>query len=326
MRWPRRQVEMLMAFSLLVGCFGETGSKPPVETRAFHFEYTATISGLPADAGSIRIWVPVPSSDENQTISNLKVEAPVPVGEIRADRFGNRMAFVEIQRPEVDSLVVAISFDVERRESRVLTDKFDDVLRSRFLAKDRLVALDGEVASRASEAAGGMKTRAEVARGLYDRVLGDVDYDKTGTGWGRGDTSYVCDAGKGNCTDFHALFIGMARSRGIPAFFEIGFPLPPDTEEGTVGGYHCWAWYEDDVGTWRPVDASEADKDPPHEDYFFGTLCCNRVAFTRGRDLTLNPPQDGEPLNFFIYPYVEVDGKPEVAKVEKRFAFTDREG
>jgi transglutaminase-like putative cysteine protease len=42
-------------------------------------------------------------------------------------------------------------------------------------------------------------------------------YDKTGTGWGRGDVLYACDAKKGNCTDFHSLFIAMARSQGIPA-------------------------------------------------------------------------------------------------------------
>ena len=29
-----------------------------------------------------------------------------------------------------------------------------------------------------------------------------------------------------------------------------------------------------------------------------------------GRDLVLNPRQSGEPVNFLIYPYVEVDGRP----------------
>ena len=35
----------------------------------------------------------------------------------------------------------------------------------------------------------------------------------------------------------------------------------------------------------------------------------NRVQFSMGRDLVLNPPQSGEPLNYFVYPYVEVAGK-----------------
>jgi hypothetical protein len=54
-----------------------------------------------------------------------------------------------------------------------------------------------------------------------------------------------------------------------------------------------------------PVDASEAAKDPSRREYFFGAHDENRVEFSRGRDLVLNPPQAGEPLNYFVYPYAE---------------------
>ena len=33
------------------------------------------------------------------------------------------------------------------------------------------------------------------------------------------------------------------------------------------------------------------------------------MQLTTGRDLRLQPPQQGDPLNFFVYPYVEIDGK-----------------
>lgn len=325
---PRVLTVLLLsgAFFSVAGCARDPESRGQPETRSFHFEYTALISGIPSDAGSVRVWVPVPSSDENQTVSDLEVDAPVPVGEILEDDYGNRMASFEIRNPEQEAFPVKVSFDVLRREAGTLEAAVDDAMHRRFLSPDRLVSVDGVVASRAGEVAEGHDTREEIARAIYERVLSDVDYDKSGSGWGRGDTAYVCEVGRGNCTDFHSLFIGMARSRGIPAFFEIGFPLPADVREGKVGGYHCWAWYEDDAGVWRPVDASEADKDPARRDYFFGTLCCNRVAFTRGRDLVLNPPQNGEPLNYFIYPYVEVDGNGSVATVEKQFSFQNTEG
>ena len=29
-----------------------------------------------------------------------------------------------------------------------------------------------------------------------------------------------------------------------------------------------------------------------------------------GRDLVFNPPQAGAPINYFLYPYAEADGKP----------------
>ena len=75
---------------------------------------------------------------------------------------------------------------------------------------------------------------------------------------------------------------------------------------------------------WVPVDSSEASKNPSKRDYFFGHHDENRLEFSRGRHLTLTPAQQGPPLNFFVYPYAEVDGKPHEA-IDRKFTFTDRE-
>jgi hypothetical protein len=73
------------------------------------------------------------------------------------------------------------------------------------------------------------------------------------------------------------------------------------------------------------VDISEANKNPKRKDYYFGNLTEDRVTFTTGRDLELSPKQDGEPLNFFIYPYVEVGGKPyPQEKIVRKFTYTDK--
>jgi hypothetical protein len=40
-----------------------------------------------------------------------------------------------------------------------------------------------------------------------------------------------------------------------------------------------------------------------------------------GRDIRQDPPQQGEPLNYFIYPYAEVDGKP--LPLDSKFWFQD---
>ena len=71
-----------------------------------------------------------------------------------------------------------------------------------------------------------------------------------------------------------------------------------------------------------PVDASEAAKDPSRREYFFGAHDENRVEFSRGRDLVLNPPQAGEPLNYFVYPYAEADGKV-LNSVERTVTYRD---
>jgi transglutaminase-like putative cysteine protease len=125
---------------------------------------------------------------------------------------------------------------------------------------------------------------------------------------GRGDAIYACNVKEGNCPDFHSLFIALARSRDIPARFTIGFPLgTPNASK--IPGYHCWAEFYAG-GLWVPVDASEAWQPPQLRQYYFGHLDADRVAFTMGRDLVLKPRQSGEPVNFLIYPYVEVDGNP----------------
>jgi transglutaminase-like putative cysteine protease len=149
-----------------------------------------------------------------------------------------------------------------------------------------------------------------------------MSYDKSGKGWGRGDAIYACDVRRGNCTDFHSLFIALARARGIPARFTIGFPIGK-ARSGEVPGYHCWAEFYAG-GEWVPIDASEAWKNPARHEYYFGHLDAARVAFTMGRDLALTPRQQGEPLNYLIYPYVEVDGKPlPKESIKSHFEYAD---
>ena len=147
----------------------------------------------------------------------------------------------------------------------------------------------------------------EKARAIYEHIIATVKYDKSGKGWGRGDIYYACDARRGNCSDFHAIFIGYARALGIPAKFSIGLPLPRERGAGDIAGYHCWAEFFAPGMGWVPVDASEAAKDPARRNYFFGALDENRVEFNKCRDLLLTPRQAGDPLNFFIDPYVEQD-------------------
>ena len=54
---------------------------------------------------------------------------------------------------------------------------------------------------------------------------------------------------------------------------------------------------------------SEADKHPEMKRYYFGRLTPDRVAFSTGRDIQLVPKSKSGPLNYFVYPHVEVDGK-----------------
>jgi transglutaminase-like putative cysteine protease len=162
-------------------------------------------------------------------------------------------------------------------------------------------------------------------RAFYDYTFSTMKYDKTGTGWGRGDTLWACDAKHGNCTDFHSVFISMARSQKIPARFEMGLSLPENQNSGQIAGYHCWAEFYTRERGWFPVDISEAWKHQEKKEYFFGAHDVNRVQFSVGRDIQLSPVQHGERVNYMIFPYVELGGDP-YPNVANAISFSDIAG
>ncbi|HEX8131450.1 MAG TPA: transglutaminase domain-containing protein [Pyrinomonadaceae bacterium] len=312
------------------------GSFVAPRERKFEFEYRATVREVPAGARRLELWIPVPHDTPFQRITGLSIDSEHPY-RLHTAQYGNRILHLSLKNPPPSGLSVTMRFNAARSEhiqgrlrqaeaaaaTTVVAEERDPNM-ARWLAPDRLVPIDGKVRQWAQEVvdAAGAKTDLERARAIYNHVVATVKYDKSGQGWGRGDIYYACDARRGNCTDFHAIFIGYCRALGIPARFAIGFPLPADRGAGQVSGYHCWAeFYAAGIG-WVPVDASEAAKDPARREYFFGAHDENRVEFTTGRDLVLNPKQRGMPLNYFIYPYAEADGQP-LNNVERGFAYRD---
>jgi transglutaminase-like putative cysteine protease len=298
-----------------------TASDVAVASRSFVLTYGATVRDVPAGAKNLDLWLPVPATDRNQTIRRLTIDAPGRVTIGREDRFGNQCLHVRAESPQ-GPIAVTMTVEATRRENAGSAEPLGDAERTIDLEAEPLVPLDGPVRALAEEATKGLRNDAEKARAIYDKVVGLMRYDKSGTGWGRGDALFACDAKRGNCTDFHALVIGMARSVGLPARFAIGLPLPLERGSGEIQGYHCWAEVHVAGQGWVPLDASEAAKNPTKRVYFFGHHDENRLEFSRGRQLRLSPAQRGGPLNFFIYPYAEVDGLPHEA-IDRTLRFRD---
>ena len=304
-------------------------------SRTFVLTSTATVPVPPAGTKTLDVWLPVPHTDASQDVAQLKIDSPVPY-KMEQGAFGNQMLHLRLATLPTTPLVLKLTAQITRREHlnlrangpapaatiKAKKEKADPNL-ARWLAPDRLVPLDLKIKDQAQEvvAQAGAKTPLEKARAIYAHVVSTVTYDKTGQGWGRGDIYYACDARRGNCTDFHAIVIGYCRALGIPARFSIGLSLPPQRGHGEIKGYHCWAEFFTPETGWVPVDASEAAKDPSRRAYFFGAHDENRVEFTRGRDLDLTPKQAGPPLNYFVYPYAEADGKP--LDVARTYEFVD---
>jgi len=297
--------------------------------RTVEITYNFTVNDIPQRAQDIRIWVPQPPSNEHQKLIDMNVAGSRSYRLVEESRFGNRFLLFDlndINSANSSGIDFSIRFCVTRyailplseRPALAATAQDEPKL---YLASNRLIPIDGKIAEEAKQVAGHAQDPLRQARLLYDHIVDTVRYDKTGSGWGRGDAVYACDVRRGNCTDFHSLFIGQARALGIPARFIMGLPLPEDKTEGIITGYHCWGEFYLQEKGWCPIDASEANKFPQKKEQFFCGLDENRVAFTAGRDIKL-PGSNAEPLNYVIYPYVEIDGQPH-DKVRTSFSFKD---
>lgn len=279
----------------------------------FEFRYRAF---LPNIKGPARMWLPLPVSDRFQKVTLKSIDAPVGHRVLTEEQHGNKVLFFELG-PEAGGKTVDIRYHVERVEKAAYAGDPEEA--KKHLVPERLVPITDEFRRTAAEVTKDKPTDIMKARALYDHVIDHLRYAKFGKGWGKGDAQFACDARKGNCTDYHAYFIALARAVNIPARFAIGAGIPSSRDNGGVNGYHCWVEFYAD-GKWWPVDISEADKYSALSTYYFGHHPANRVEFTRGRDLVVTPGPASGPINFLAYPVLEVNGKPVKAPI--KFTFT----
>jgi transglutaminase-like putative cysteine protease len=296
------------------------------ESRIVQFSYEILPQEFPPGE-TVDIYIPLPAKSAEQHVLVENLQSSVPGSTHQEPTFGNN--YLHLHRTAQSNVPISATLNwVVIREA--VTSHGDDVLseehRAQYLAANSLVPVDHEILQPILAEVHQMRvdeSPAATARAIYDWVVDNVEYKKIGTGWGNGDTFWACNERYGNCTDFHALFISLARSEGIPARFEIGFPIPRDRSKGDIGGYHCWVQVYLPGEGWIPIDASEASKHPEQRELLYGGQPADRIHFTTGRDIVLPGEYSGQPLNYFIYPHIEVGGKPWQGKLQTRFHFKE---
>lgn len=301
--------------------------------RTVQLNYNFAIQNINDNSENIKVWVPMPLSNAHQKLLGFHILGSKSYKVVEEATYKNRFIFFDLDpakdiHSDKSTIEIAIKFNVTRFAIDPLHKNSKDKNVSsrqlaRFLGPNRLIPIDGKIAEEAQRTAGSQSDPMKKSKKLYDNIVETLSYDKSGEGWGRGDALFACNARRGNCTDFHSLFIGQSRSLDIPARFIIGFPLPQNTKQGDISGYHCWGEFYQPKYGWLPVDASEAHKNPEKKEAYFAQLDQHRIAFTIGRDIKL-PGSKAEPLNYVIYPHVEIDGRTH-EKVVMSFSFEDRE-
>ena len=307
--------------------------------RIFQFTYEVEIEAT--NGKKLEVWIPIPQTNEVQTISNLTFETNKLDYKIKDEKVhGNKYLYILDENGISSPETISIKFDVIRKEHSSLSDR--GVNPQNYLGSYNTVPT-GSLFSKIIDENDLSKSNV---RGIYDFILSGMHYGKPKSvddiyykvpwlssdsiygrkgvtrddvvklyqkskseggnyTFGNGNSIYACDIGVGNCTDYHSYFMSLGRTLNIPVRFHMGFPIP-DNGEGQVGGYHCWADYYVEGEGWYPIDISEADKTPEKRDYYFGTLDPNRVDIMVGRDFILEG-YELESTNLFIYPLMEVD-------------------
>lgn len=316
---------LLRAILLVTLTFVVTATSPrpvnAVETTApglsvvrdVHLTYHAEIRSIKSTDHRLEVWMPLPRQSAQQKISALSIQSNLKYQIVDLRRFGNRAVYFHATSPLPRTATMTVSFDAIRwhesanlkQAARPLPEPTSGEFAP-FLSPDRMIPIGGEIARVADKVVPRRGDSLRRAYAIYQYVTHTMTYVHKGKGVGHGNALFACNLHHGNCTDFHSLFIAMARSRGIPARFIIGLPRGK-RGSGTIPGYHCWAEFYAG-GVWVPIDAAKAWEIPAQHDYYFGHLDADRVAFTMGRDLNLVPRQNGRSLNYFIYPYAQLDG------------------
>ena len=306
--------------------------------RSFNFNYSIILE--PTNNKKLEIWVPIPQSNEVQTINNIKIDTDELDYSIENEELhGNKYLYINHKKGTSAKKNIVISFDVIRVEHQNI--QYDNVIPKNYLGSYSVVPT-GAFFSKVIEKNNLSKSNV---RGIYDYVLsgmhygkpkevGDIYYNdpwlsadgqygvkavnrdevvnlykkaksqKGNYTFGNGNSVYACDIGVGNCTDYHSFFLSLSRTLEVPTRFHMGFSIPI-SDQGNISGYHCWADYYEEGKGWIPVDISEADKAPEKKNYFFGTATENRVEMMVGRDFDLKGYDQGK-VNLFIYPLFNI--------------------
>jgi transglutaminase-like putative cysteine protease len=200
-----------------------------------------------------------------------------------------------------------------------------------FLQPSKYVPTDGIVKDTADKITAGATTDIDKARAIYDWVVENTYRNPKIRGCGRGDIRAMLETGDmgGKCADLNALYVGLARSAGLPARHVYGLRIAKSdlgykslglaTDKATKG-QHCRAEVYLSQHGWVPVDPADVRKvvleEPPGNlalnndmvsrtrQRLFGSWEMNWMAYNYAHDVEL-PGSAKDPLVYFMYPQAE---------------------
>lgn len=286
-----------------------------------------------------RLWIPYAVTDQHQSVTDIKVAGDYTSSGVYTDKANGTPVLYAEWGKGAASRKLTYSFAVEREEIQLRDlptrePAWNPGDYAEYLKPTSLGPIDGEVKKLADTITKGKKTVLEKARAIYDWTCENMYRDPATRGCGKGNVCELLKTPGGKCTDISSVYVALARAAGVPAREMFGVRLGKKAEEDITSWQHCWAEFFLPGYGWVPVDPADVRKamlveklelkDPKtreYRDYFWGGIDPYRVQVAVGRDLVLNPPQAGAPLNTFGYPYAEVGGEAIDCYEPKSFSY-----
>jgi len=318
----KKIVLLITALLALVLPCSALAAKEAAGTITMEFD----LSDHPADQEA-RLWIPYPLSDQDQRVTDISVSGDFAESAIYSDQKYSTPILYARWNPGTTSRKLILSFhatrlEVVKRDFPHRETAWNPKDYAQYLAPTSLGPIDGEVKKLADTITAGKTRVSTKAKAIYDWICENMFRDPKTKGCGPGDVCLLLNTRGGKCTDIHSVFVALCRAAGIPAREIFGIRLGKQPHEDITTWQHCWAEFFLPGYGWVPVDPAdvrkmmlkenlklEDRKTKEYREYFWGAWDPYRVKLAVGRDLVLNPPQAGVPLNTFGYPYAEIGGK-----------------
>ena len=311
---------------------------PRLDAGWRQFEVVTEVEIWPQDVPA-KLWLPLPlyrDTDYQRTRDIRWTGNPSRAGVYRDPKYGAAAFFAQWDEKsaaptlQVTQVVATRNRGVDLAKPGAPQSVPREELEL-YLKPTRLIPTDGIVQATASHilpVAGG--NTVDRARALYEWIVQNTYRDPNIVGCGTGDIKFMLESGNlgGKCADLNALFVGLARSIGIPARDVYGVRVADSATWKSLGksgdvtkAQHCRAEFWNPGFGWIPVDPAdvrkvvleeEKDKLLPLGDArvelarktLFGAWEMNWIAFNTANDTRLGP-ETAKSLGHFMYPYAE---------------------
>lgn len=301
------------------------------------YEVVTRVQVLDAE-GVTHVWLPMPLAVDTDYFKNLgstwRVEEGGTASYVEDPKY--RAGIVSAQFASTTQnpvLVVTSRFAardrvVDLKSTPRVAPREDPAELKRSLEANELIPTDGIVRDTALSITKGQRTDVDKARAIYEWIVVNTFRDPKVKGCGWGDIKSMLETGNlgGKCGDLNALFVGLARSVGVPARdiygvrvakSQNGFVSLGANTESITRAQHCRAEFWSQTHGWVPVDPADVRKvaleEPPGNlplenekvraarARLFGYWEMNWLAYNRAHDLVL-PGATGWKLPYFMYP------------------------